>query len=179
MAEKKKVVVAKETQPIIYSGNVTVKKIRKGKVISVKQSHNSGYNSLFKFLLNCLAGNYIEASRPQVIMPCRLTGNKLCYVGNVPNWLNQQPKVLVGPNDSLYVEYTFLITYNSEFSKGIDHLVLYSESDLPESIANGNEIDNNYSMLVNLSDTITSTGEDLLIIWQLQIQNPTTSQDNN
>ena len=49
MAEKKKVVVAKETQPIIYSENVIVKKIRKGKVISVKQSHNSGYNSLFKF----------------------------------------------------------------------------------------------------------------------------------
>lgn len=84
MARKKKVVVAKESQPIIYSGNVIIKKIRNGKVISVKESHNSGYNSLFKFLLNCLAGNYIEASRPQVIMPCRLTNGKLCYVGNVP-----------------------------------------------------------------------------------------------
>lgn len=179
MARKKKVVVAKESQPIIYSGNVIIKKIRNGKVISVKESHNSGYNSLFKFLLNCLAGDYIEASRPQVVMPCRLTNGKLCYVGNVPNWLNQKPKILAGANDSWYIEYTFLINYNSEFARGVDHLVLYSESDLPEVITNGDEIGGNYSMLVKLGDTVTSTGEDLLIIWQLQIQNPTIGQNNN
>ena len=112
-------------------------------------------------------------------MPCRLTNGKLCYVGNVPNWLNQQPKILPGVNNSWYIEYTFLINYNSEFTKGVDHLALYSESDLPQVITNGDEIGDNYSMLVKLGDTVTSTGEDLLIIWQLQIQNPTIGQNNN
>ena len=59
MARKKKTVTVKDSQPIIYSGNVTVKKIKNGKIVSTQTMHNAGYNPLFQFL--CLQMLFIVA----------------------------------------------------------------------------------------------------------------------
>lgn len=47
-----------------YSGQLVVKILSGNKVISTQTYHNNGRETLFKFLCNALAGNYIERQRP-------------------------------------------------------------------------------------------------------------------
>jgi len=49
---------------IKYSGQVNVKILSGNKVISEKTYHNSGRETLFRFLCNALSGHYIERQRP-------------------------------------------------------------------------------------------------------------------
>ena len=176
MARKKKTVTVKDSQPIIYSGNVTVKKIKNGKIVSTQTMHNAGYNPLFQFLLNCLAGNYVDKSRPKWIYTCKKDGTGIKYVGNLPNYLNHEPAVLsvkTGSNENFYIEYKFLLSYSPDFQDGFSCLALYSENNKPAAFLAGEIISGDYSMLVTMNNDITSNGEDILIIWQLQIENPT------
>ena len=52
------------TTGIGYQGNLTVKLTNGKKVLSAKTYHNAGTKELFKFICNCLAGNFATSSRP-------------------------------------------------------------------------------------------------------------------
>jgi hypothetical protein len=77
MARKKKKITTKDkinssvsvegTQNIDYSGKVAIKVVRGNKVITSRTYHNSGCPSLFKFLCNCLAGEFTHSLRPSKI----------------------------------------------------------------------------------------------------------------
>ena len=56
--------VSSTTGGIRYTGNITVSIQRGNKIISTKQYHNNGTALLFKFIANCLAGNYYYKARP-------------------------------------------------------------------------------------------------------------------
>lgn len=62
--KKKEIIKAKTPFAIEYRGDVSVDVIRKGKVIRSFKNHNDGTNNLFRFILDCLAGNYYEVNRP-------------------------------------------------------------------------------------------------------------------
>lgn len=63
---------------ITYEGLVTVKLYNGKKLLSTKTYHNSGSPNLFKFLCQCIAGNYKTADR---LRPCML---KLFGFGETP-----------------------------------------------------------------------------------------------
>ena len=52
-----------------YSGEITLKIQKNGKIISTKKYHNAGTNELWKFISYCVAGKYQSAEnlRPQYI----------------------------------------------------------------------------------------------------------------
>lgn len=69
MGRKKKTKEIKEVKVSIpttikYQGNVNIKLIKRGKVIKEINNHNDGTSQLFKFILDCLAGNYYPINRP-------------------------------------------------------------------------------------------------------------------
>lgn len=57
-------IAIKQVDGINYSGQVVVKILSGNKVISKHTYHNNGRETLYKFLCNALAGNYIERQRP-------------------------------------------------------------------------------------------------------------------
>ena len=62
--KKQEIIKAKTPFAIEYKGDVSIDVIRKGKVIKSFKNHNDGTSNLFKFILDCLAGNYYEVNRP-------------------------------------------------------------------------------------------------------------------
>ena len=63
MKIKNNIAVAK-VEGLNYSGQIVVKVLSGNKVISKHTYHNSGRETLFKFLSLALSGNYIERQRP-------------------------------------------------------------------------------------------------------------------
>ena len=179
MARKKKTETLKVTEvnPIIYSGQVTIKKIKKGKVISTQKIHNEGTNHLFKFLLNCLAGNWIPSARPSWICTGQYTNSGqvvIKYVADTCSKITQQPEVFETSSD-VYIQYKFLLQSKPQYTTtGFNCLLLYSDDNKPVVVQDGVEVDPSYSMVVNFDTQHQSADEQILIIWQLKILNPNT-----
>lgn len=175
--KKTKTVEVVESQPISYSGKVIIKKIKKGKVVSTQVSHNEGTTELFKFLLNCLAGNWLPDSRPSWITTAQRDNSTSTdspstkYVSNNITSISQPPVVYelkTGP----YIEYKFLIPFKPEYSnRGFNCLVLYNNDNKPSSFNDGDDVANGYSMTVMLDNQQLASDEQMLIIWQLEIKN--------
>ena len=173
MAKKKKTTTVKvtESNPIKYSGQVIIKKIKNGKVISTTINHNEGTSYLFNFLLNCLAGNLVENLRPCWVYAVQNKNNVLSYVSGIPSYI--AGVTVQGSGDDLYVEYKFYLNFQTVYkTRGFNSLVLYSNQDKPTSSTDGDTIYEKYSMVVNFEDTYTADSDtDTLIIWQLKIKN--------
>lgn len=172
--KKKKVVTVQEESPILYSGKVIIKKIKKGKVVSTTVSHNLGTRHLFNFLLNCLAGNWLSKSMPQWVTTGMYHSdtNKTTYVADTMSAISQAPTVYNTDTDSPYIEYRFLLPQKEEYKNpGFNALILYSDDNKPLNVVNGEEIDPAYSMQVLLDEVHQAELEQILIIWQLKILN--------
>lgn len=170
--KKTKTVEVVESQPISYSGKVIIKKIKKGKVVSTQVSHNEGTTELFKFLLNCLAGNWLPDSRPSWITTAQRNDSTstFTYVSDNITSISQPPVVYelqTGP----YIEYKFLLPFKPEYSNGFNCLVLYNNDNKPSSVVHGQDVEDGYSMRVMFDDQQASSNEQILIIWQLEIRN--------
>lgn len=61
---KTRKVEAKSSTTLQYTGDVSIKVMRKGKVLRSIKNHNDGGSPLFKFILDCLAGEYHDENRP-------------------------------------------------------------------------------------------------------------------
>lgn len=61
---KKETATTSNTGGIKYQGKLDVQIQRGSKTISKKTYHNTGTNTLFKFLCDCIVGNYDKSSRP-------------------------------------------------------------------------------------------------------------------
>jgi len=102
MGRKKKVTIEtpkeqpKETQQkttrqnssasIGYQGKLNVQVRRGDKVLSNKTYHNTGNINLFRFLCQCLAGNYREDLRPYKIALFARGNTETEYFDNVDTW---------------------------------------------------------------------------------------------
>jgi len=83
MGRKKKINKESE-QPIVtnvqnigYQGTLNVSILHGKRVIQKTKYHNSGMPNLFRFLVNCLGGNYAAGLRPNKI--------RLFYFKHLPN----------------------------------------------------------------------------------------------
>lgn len=173
--KKQKQVIVNESTPIKYEGTVTIKKIKNGKVTSTTKTHNSGYTSLFKFLLNCLCGNFDKNEAPGWAVPVIDNSGTKKYVGTCENI--SAADVVNKVNDEFFVEYKFYFPWTSEYSEGFDHIYVYPNNDTKHPTGNLSNIDiddyNNYlDMSIDVTrETTTTLNEDILIIWQLQLIN--------
>ena len=68
-----------------YKGNINVKVQRGNKIISNKNYHNTGNQSLFRFLCECLAGNYYDDLRPVKIK--LFSGSNSEDISNPYSWI--------------------------------------------------------------------------------------------
>lgn len=68
MARKKKEVVeTKQKAGVAYTGKVKIQFIKNNRVYKTIDQHNEGTTELFKYLANCIIGNYNQGLRPQYI----------------------------------------------------------------------------------------------------------------
>lgn len=174
--KKEKNITIKENSSLSYSGKVTIKKVKNGKIISEETYHNAGNTPLFSFLLNCLAGNYSSDLKPQIITPIvHKQNNNYGYAENKESIPITSIKVLTKENSNIsYIEYVFHLAYKEYLKSGIDGLALYNLAYVPNknTILKDSDIDPNYSMIVSFNDRKFSTKEeDLLIIWDLSLDN--------
>ena len=178
MAKKKKtakVLEVKEQQPIIYSGKVTINGIKNGKITSSKTYHNEGTKELFNFLLDCLAGKWLPDLQPRFVCTARDDNHQLKYVSN--NIIAAEEIAAHTEGEDPYVEYKFLLPNKPQYNKvggtGFDKILLYNANKKPAVVANNAEIDTNYSMIISLDKPHkTEIDEEILVIWQLKIENP-------
>lgn len=177
---KTKVVEATETLPtnaLQYNGTVTIKKIKRGRVISTQKQHNKGYKTLFTFLLNCLAGRCISSARPSW---CYATNKqtdgatyKFCS-GVGSSFGNSEQTVDTDSSGNPYIEYKFYFPYQTQYNTGFDSLALFSEeNNMPGGFNDGSAVDTDkVSMIVDFSEkTVADKDTDLLVIWRLEISN--------
>lgn len=166
MARKKKIVV-KEESTIKYTGKVKIKKVKNGKVVSEIEQHNKGTNYLFNFLLNCLAGNYIEQSRPFWVMCTNKQEDGTYKVAS-----STIRPILSATLVEDYIEYTFFLPFKQEFLTGFDSLLIYNTLCKPNNVEIDEEASAEYSMEIIFQDkVIAESKEDIIISWQLKVSN--------
>ena len=102
--KKQKQIVANSTPTTIeYKGDVSISILRKGKIIKAFKNHNDGKPNLFRFILDCLAGNYYEVNRPFWIVPYYTESNQDYY--SIPKFIpiNNNTIVSYDTNEQLYI----------------------------------------------------------------------------
>lgn len=175
MAEEKKTVEIKPKSgmQLQYQGDVTVKVLKKGKVQKTITNHNDGTDNLFKFLLDCLAGNFIESSRPKWVIPFYIDGTTEKY--SLPIAIPiQSVEVFQDSSTQLHaISYRCLFSSTQLYnSTQIDGLLFYSTSGKNSvSFNRGEKIDTqNYSMKMYFGTEDNEFQDaDILVEWQLRI----------
>lgn len=173
MARKKKQVKVTNNTPLKYEGTVTIKKIKNGKVTSVVKKHNQGYLRLFKFLLNCLCGDYNGDEVPSWAVPVVNDNGSLRYVGTCENISSKA--LVTKSTENYYVEYKFYFPWSSEYITGFDYIYIYPGARHPDhdpSSASIATYDDALDMGIAVNKAeIATADEDILIIWQLKLLN--------
>lgn len=145
------------------SGNVNITVLRNDKVIKKINTHNTGTINICKYLRDAIAGDYIIADRPGLIVPCIKNGlGELENIGQGYTALfNQLPKKSEIESENMAIcTLTFLIPSNI-FSTGMsidgfrlyskrsaDPQYLYAEVDLEKSGASPIEMQSGYNLKV-------------------------------
>lgn len=160
MAKKKSPKNNKQTQTVVYSGEVTLKMVdKRGKVRKVVR-HNSGSLALFTFITKALRGDSAPLFRPSTIMGFDESGAKVFMYAvphnGTPLLYNGDTKVTgadASLNGSNSVMFTFMVPFQNVLSsaKSIKTIRLYNglssqdvcaECELasPEEIVAGNNM---------------------------------------
>lgn len=188
--KKKEIIQAKTPFSIEYRGDVSIDVIRKGKVIKSFKNHNDGTNNLFRFILDCLAGNYYEVNRPFWIVPYYTDNGQDKYSISIPVPINNNVSVSYDNNTQQYI-LTYKCLINSSLLQSdttIDGLLFYS-THVKNSITTiaGQPVvdptsDNAYCMKMSFgfdeTDNNKFQDQDLLITWQLRVTAATQGDSN-
>ena len=189
--KKKEIIQTKTPFAIEYRGDVSIDVIRKGKIIKSFKNHNDGTSNLFKFILDCLAGNYYEVNRPFWIVPYYTDKDgEDKYSISIPVPINNNASVSYDNSTQQYI-LTYKCLINSSLLQSntqIDGLLFYSthvKSSItinagdPVVAATGS---NAYSMKMSFgfdeADNNKFQDQDLLVTWQLRIIAATQSDSN-
>ena len=184
MGRKKKQV---ETQPVevkvtknaavSYAGGATIKIVKNGKVRRTIQQHNEGTLELFKFITNCLAGNYQDTNRPMILrvgylnpINTEYTDYSLAYViaSSSRAYIKEDTHAVI--DISFNVPGSLINVGNISTSTPLNCLRIYSDTNK----SNGSK----YSAQIRLTQTddedneaITSLSKDesLLIVWEMEV----------
>lgn len=180
--KKKEIIQTKTPFSIEYRGDVSIDIIRKGKVIKSFKNHNDGTNNLFRFILDCLAGNYYEVNRPFWVVPYYIDKDgEDKYSISIPVPINNNASVSYDNSRQQYI-LTYKCLINSSLLQSntqIDGLLFYSTHVKKSiTIVAGNLVvaatgDNAYCMKMSFGfdekDNNKFQDQDLLITWQLRI----------
>lgn len=183
MARKKKTqtVAVSSTNDIKYRGEVTVQKLRGGRVVAKQRFHNAGYEKLFIFLLNCLQGTFRPDDRPIHCFACNRSsqGATVAYkpLSTIPATVGtsdiQVNTTITSPN----VTYRFYLPYNNNYANSqLNALMLFSQASyntIKTSLPVNSPLStDDCSMTVDFDTAISVEKDtDLLIIWSLYITN--------
>ena len=128
-------------------GNVDIAVLHNDKVMFEINTHNRGTANICKYLRDAMAGDYVIAERPGVIVPCsKGTGDSLVDIGLGTALFNEMPKKSNETDDdeseSSSCTLTFLIPSNI-LSSGVpiagfrlyskNSKILYAEVDLTKN----------------------------------------------
>lgn len=178
MGRKKKATIKiepKKETSLKYEGNVTISLLKKGKVIKRIENHNNGNNNLFKFILNCLAGEYYDSDRPKWIIPYYTDGENDKY--SIASFIPINSIQIINNNNNTILAYKCLISavyLPSNKNTKINGLLFYSDNGKKISGDSKNEseiIDSNFQMQMDFGniDQTSFKDVDLLIEWQVRI----------
>jgi hypothetical protein len=175
MSKKKVKVIETKTDSLVsYTGTVTIKKIKNGKVTASRVLHNEGGDELFNYLCNCLTGTYNNNLKPAWAVPAITNSNSIKYATNAIYPI----KYAVADRDSNkipYTEYQFYIPYSDAIKDGFAYLFVYNSDKKPTPNTSEN-VSEDYSMKLTVkSSDFTLDNEDLLITWQLKFS----TKENN
>lgn len=184
--KKKEIIQAKTPFSIEYKGDVSIDVIRKGKVIKSFKNHNDGTNNLFRFILDCLAGNYYEVNRPFWIVPYYTDNGQDKYSISIPIPINNNASVSYDNSKQQYI-LTYKCLINSsllQINTTIDGLLFYSTHN--KNSITGKDVNDLYSMKMSFGFDKTDReqgknkfqDQDLLITWQIRISSATQSDSN-
>ena len=184
--KKKEIIQAKTPFSIEYKGDVSIDVIRKGKVIKSFKNHNDGTNNLFRFILDCLAGNYYEINRPFWIVPYYIDKGENKYSISIPIPINNNVSVSYDNSTQEYI-LTYKCLINSSLLQSetlIDGLLFYSTHN--KNSITGEYVNDLYSMKMSFGFEETDREEgrnkfqdqDLLVTWQLRITAATQGDSN-
>lgn len=165
------------SEPIIYSGEVTIKSITKrGKVKNVKK-HNAGKLALFTFLTKALKGEITPMYRPTSIMGFDSKGDRL-FTGTIPYeglpQLYQGNSKATGSdadvNGSDAIQYTFMIPFG---------MILESEvAPVLHKLQFVNGFDDVCAEVTGLKYPI-EIGTNIVIYWKMSFTNADTTNGGN
>lgn len=138
--------VSSSVATIGYQGNLNIKVQRGNKIISNKTYHNTGSQLLFRFLCECLAGNYYEDLRPVKIK--LFSGHDTEKINEPNTWINEDTESAT----PLSITYSNVATVeeslsSNEYSVSYEFKVPYTyiiRSVYKAAIYSGNETDNTH-----------------------------------
>lgn len=163
-----------------YTGIVTLSQYIGSKKVKLSQVHNSGGNSLFDFLADCLVGDFTvaKATRPTKIMLIQGSAEKDEYGNTVFErplggggfiYLLTKPEKIYDSTKSV-VRYSFVIPKDIIVSiAAFDQLYigLYTDSATLDE-------PNNYAAICKLDVSVTNLASAALVVdWELIISNHT------
>ena len=177
--KKKQVEIKPKSETVLeYTGSVTVSLLRKGKVVKKFQNHNDGTNNLFKFILNCLAGEYYDVDRPKWIIPYYTEGSADRYSISAFIPINSIKIIdqTSGGSTSSALSYRCLISssYLGGEEVKIHGLLFYSDNgkkNAGDYKTADDPIDDNYQMKMSFGDIDEDEfqKQDILVEWQVRI----------
>lgn len=178
-----KEIKASSKTTLTYSGDVTVSVLKGRKVIKTFKNHNEGGNSLYKFILNCLAGYYYDNDRPKWIVPV-VKGNDDITRPSIPKAIPINRCDVLEDDDKVTLSYKCLIsaTYLAGETK-VNGLAFFSQNDINSiTIDTSEAISDKYSMIMYFGEAVsedTFQNQNLLITWQVRIVSATQENQEN
>lgn len=174
---------------ITYTGKVSVRYEKNGKILKSYQIHNKGTSELFRYLCYCLTNDWANYTHdcPEYIMLYKLDGDPT--ESNLGEWkyaLNStifKAKVETIVDSSYKTKFRFIIPTNSLIiDSGINVIAIYSSNnrDTAKDVAKKPSA---YAKLVNSEgENITlskNIGTNIIIDWEMSFDNSNTNNNQN
>ena len=166
--------IAKDSSVVKYTGTVTVQLVKNGRIVKSGKGHNEGKSELFKFLANCIAGNYVYNDCP-TYLSCynkNITNNN--YTAQVTSCI---PKAAISVEGSV-TTIKFIVPRSALVSDAttITHLMLFNANKVSSFETNP---ENNCSAEIALTVPIVtanlSIDTNIIVLWKMTFEQPTQS----
>jgi hypothetical protein len=146
---------------INYTGTVTIKVVKNGKIIKKNKGKNAGLSPLFSFLTNCLVGNFVPKLSPKFIQLYN-SADELITLAEIPF---SEVNVYEGSSseESSIAAFKFLVPYASVTSGETIYRVNIK-----------NDVEDMAELILPEGDQISlESGENVIVEWEMEISNRT------
>lgn len=155
-----------KTSTIKYNGSVTVQLSKNGKIIKSATAKNAGYDELFRFLTNCIAGDFKVTALPSYIMGYNATGSDpISYTSLFSSAVYKADSQAIYSSGDYKAVLKFIIPANYLLSGNMNTLMLYNAEKQAQADPD------TASAIVTLSDVIdtSSISKDtsLILLWNM------------